>query len=136
MPKYLCTFDYSAGGTQGLLKDGGSKREKVVSDAVKAAGGAWIGLADAAENDELVCHVKTIREQLLSRCPVRRTNGAVRRKAPITRAHRTYDCFRHIRLEDSNEGSLAVDRARVSGKSRGGARATRKCSTRGQNAAA
>ena len=39
MPKYLCTFDYSAGGTQGLLKDGGSKREKVVSEAVKAAGG-------------------------------------------------------------------------------------------------
>ena len=44
MPKYLCTFDYSAVGTQGLLKDGGSKREKVVSDAVKAAGGTARGL--------------------------------------------------------------------------------------------
>jgi uncharacterized protein with GYD domain len=39
MPKYLCTFDYSAVGTQGLLKDGGSKREKVVSDAIKGVGG-------------------------------------------------------------------------------------------------
>jgi uncharacterized protein with GYD domain len=39
MPKYLCTFDYSSTGTQGLLKDGGSKREKAVSDAVKGAGG-------------------------------------------------------------------------------------------------
>jgi uncharacterized protein with GYD domain len=39
MPKYLYTFDYSATGTQGLLKDGGSKREQAVSAAAKAAGG-------------------------------------------------------------------------------------------------
>jgi uncharacterized protein with GYD domain len=39
MPKYLCTFDYSATGSKGLLKDGGSKREKAVADAAKAAGG-------------------------------------------------------------------------------------------------
>ena len=39
MPKYLCTFDYSAGGTQGLLKDGGTKREQVVAEAVKGVGG-------------------------------------------------------------------------------------------------
>ena len=39
MPKYLYTFDYSSTGTQGLLKDGGSKREKAVAAACKAAGG-------------------------------------------------------------------------------------------------
>lgn len=39
MPKYLASFDYSAAGTQGLLKDGGSQREKAVTAAVKAVGG-------------------------------------------------------------------------------------------------
>ena len=39
MPKYLCTFDYSATGSHGLLKDGGSKREKAVAEAVKSVGG-------------------------------------------------------------------------------------------------
>jgi uncharacterized protein with GYD domain len=39
MPKYLCTFDYSAAGSKGLLKDGGTKREKTVADAVTALGG-------------------------------------------------------------------------------------------------
>jgi uncharacterized protein with GYD domain len=39
MPKYLVSFDYSAAGTQGLLKDGGSQREKAVTAAVKALGG-------------------------------------------------------------------------------------------------
>lgn len=39
MAKYLATFDYSSTGTQGLLKDGGTAREKAVSSAVKALGG-------------------------------------------------------------------------------------------------
>ncbi len=39
MPKYLASFDYSATGTQGLLKDGGSQREQAVTAAVKALGG-------------------------------------------------------------------------------------------------
>jgi uncharacterized protein with GYD domain len=39
MPKYLASFDYSATGTQGLLKDGGSQREKAVTAAVNALGG-------------------------------------------------------------------------------------------------
>jgi uncharacterized protein with GYD domain len=39
MPKYLASFDYSATGTQGLLKDGGSQREQAVTAAVEALGG-------------------------------------------------------------------------------------------------
>ena len=39
MPKYLASFDYSATGTKGLLKDGGTQREKAVTAAVKALGG-------------------------------------------------------------------------------------------------
>ena len=39
MPKYLSSFDYSATGTTGLLRDGGTQREKAVTAAVKALGG-------------------------------------------------------------------------------------------------
>jgi len=39
MPKYLFEGDYTAEGTRGLLKDGGSKRKAVVEKAVKKAGG-------------------------------------------------------------------------------------------------
>ena len=39
MPKYLFEVDYSAEGTKGLLKDGGSKRQAAVEKAVKSLGG-------------------------------------------------------------------------------------------------
>lgn len=39
MPKYLYEADYSAAGTQGLLKEGGSKRRAVVEKAVESLGG-------------------------------------------------------------------------------------------------
>ena len=53
MPKYLCTFDYSTTGSSGLLKEGGTKREKTVASAIKALGGTLdcfyfaFGAADA-----------------------------------------------------------------------------------------
>lgn len=39
MPKYLFEVDYSAEGTRGLIKDGGTKRRAVVEKAVKGLGG-------------------------------------------------------------------------------------------------
>jgi uncharacterized protein with GYD domain len=39
MPKYLCQASYTAEGTKGLLKDGGSKRKAMVEEMTKAAGG-------------------------------------------------------------------------------------------------
>jgi len=39
MPKYLCQASYTAEGTKGLLKEGGSKRRAVVEKMTKAAGG-------------------------------------------------------------------------------------------------
>ena len=39
MPKYLFEADYSAEGTKGLLKDGGTKRRAAVEEALKALGG-------------------------------------------------------------------------------------------------
>ena len=39
MAKYLFEADYSAEGTKGLIKDGGSKRRTAVSAALKAVGG-------------------------------------------------------------------------------------------------
>jgi uncharacterized protein with GYD domain len=39
MPKYLVRATYTSEGAKGLLKDGGSKRRRVVTDAVKAVGG-------------------------------------------------------------------------------------------------
>ena len=38
MPKYLLSASYTAEGAKGLLKDGGTKRVKVVTDAFKAVG--------------------------------------------------------------------------------------------------
>jgi uncharacterized protein with GYD domain len=39
MPKYLLQASYTADGTKGLLKDGGSKRKAMVEEMTKAAGG-------------------------------------------------------------------------------------------------
>jgi uncharacterized protein with GYD domain len=39
MPKYLFEVDYSAEGTKGLLRDGGSRRRAAVEGAVAGLGG-------------------------------------------------------------------------------------------------
>ena len=39
MPKYLFEVDYSAEGSKGLLKDGGTKRRAVVEKALAGLGG-------------------------------------------------------------------------------------------------
>ncbi len=39
MAKYLFEGDYSAEGTRGLIKDGGTRRKEVVAKALKKAGG-------------------------------------------------------------------------------------------------
>ncbi len=39
MPKYLLQASYTADGTKGLLKEGGSKRKAMVEEMTKAAGG-------------------------------------------------------------------------------------------------
>ena len=39
MPKYLWQVSYTAEGTKGVLKDGGSKRRAVAEKALKAVGG-------------------------------------------------------------------------------------------------
>jgi uncharacterized protein with GYD domain len=39
MPKYLCQVSYTAEGTKGLLKDGGTKRRAAVEEMTKALGG-------------------------------------------------------------------------------------------------
>jgi uncharacterized protein with GYD domain len=39
MPKYLLTLSYTAQGTQGLRKDGGSKRKAAAIAAAKSIGG-------------------------------------------------------------------------------------------------
>ena len=39
MPKYLFEVDYSAEGTKGLLKDGGSKRRAAIEKSVASVGG-------------------------------------------------------------------------------------------------
>ena len=39
MPKYLFEVDYTAEGTKGLLKEGGSKRRAVIEKSVEGLGG-------------------------------------------------------------------------------------------------
>ena len=38
MPKYLVSASYTTEGAKGLIKDGGTKRVKVVTEALKGAG--------------------------------------------------------------------------------------------------
>jgi uncharacterized protein with GYD domain len=40
MPKYLLEVSYTAEGTKGLLKDGGTKRRQIADQAIKSAGGS------------------------------------------------------------------------------------------------
>jgi uncharacterized protein with GYD domain len=40
MAKYLIQASYTAEGTKGVMKEGGTRRRKTVEDNVKAAGGA------------------------------------------------------------------------------------------------
>lgn len=39
MPKYLIQASYTAEGTKGLVRDGGSKRRATVEDMIKKSGG-------------------------------------------------------------------------------------------------
>lgn len=39
MPKYLLVASYTAEGAKGLLKDGGTKRTSVATEALKSVGG-------------------------------------------------------------------------------------------------
>lgn len=39
MPKYLLVASYTAEGAKGLLKDGGTKRTKVATEALQSVGG-------------------------------------------------------------------------------------------------
>lgn len=39
MPKYLVTASYTAEGTKGVLKDGGTKRRQAAAAALKSVGG-------------------------------------------------------------------------------------------------
>jgi uncharacterized protein with GYD domain len=39
MPKYLIQASYTAEGTKGLMRDGGSKRRSVVEQMIKKSGG-------------------------------------------------------------------------------------------------
>ena len=52
MPKYLLVASYTAEGAKGLLKDGGTKREKVAKDVIKAAGGKVEALYFAFGSDD------------------------------------------------------------------------------------
>jgi uncharacterized protein with GYD domain len=59
MPKYLFEVDYTASGTAGLMKDGGSARRAAVTQAIEALGGNvetfyfTFGLRDAVVIAEL-----------------------------------------------------------------------------------
>src|SRR5690242_19226197 len=70
MPKYLFEVDYSALGTKGLLKDGGSKRRAAVEKAAKSLGGKMeafyftFGIRDAIVIIELPDHVSAVAMSL------------------------------------------------------------------------
>jgi uncharacterized protein with GYD domain len=66
MPKYLFEADYTAEGTKGLLKDGGSKRRAEVEKAVESLGGKveafyyTFGIRDAVVIAELPDNVSAV----------------------------------------------------------------------------
>ena len=66
MPKYLFEADYTAEGTKGLLKDGGSKRRAAVEKAIEGLGGKveafyfTFGIRDAVVIAELPDNVSAV----------------------------------------------------------------------------
>ena len=66
MPKYLFEADYTAEGTKGLLKDGGSKRRAAIEKSIKSLGGKveafyfTFGIRDAIVIAELPDNVSAV----------------------------------------------------------------------------
>ena len=66
MPKYLFEADYTAEGTKGLIKEGGTKRRAAVSAALKAVGGKLeafyftFGIRDAVLIVDVPDHVSAL----------------------------------------------------------------------------
>ncbi len=54
MPKYMVTASYTQAGTQGLLKDGGSKRREVADNLIKGMGGSMEAFYYAFGSDDLI----------------------------------------------------------------------------------
>src|SRR6516164_9064850 len=54
MPKYLCQGSYTEHGLQGLVKEGGSKRQAAVEQLMKEIGGKLEALYFAFGSDEFV----------------------------------------------------------------------------------
>jgi uncharacterized protein with GYD domain len=53
MPKYLFTATYTASGTQGLLKEGGSKRRAAIEQLISNSGGHLEGMYYALGEDDV-----------------------------------------------------------------------------------
>lgn len=53
MPKYMFQASYSAEGTKGLLKDGGSSRRTAIESLLKTAGGKLESIYFAFGEDDL-----------------------------------------------------------------------------------
>ncbi len=70
MPKYLFEVDYTADGTKGLLKDGGSKRRAAIEKAIEGLGGKvetfyfTFGIRDAIVIAELPDNVSAVAVSL------------------------------------------------------------------------
>ena len=58
MPTYLLAGTYSAEGAKGLLKDGGSKRRKVVQELAEKAGGRLVNFYFAFGKADVYCIVE------------------------------------------------------------------------------
>ena len=72
MPKYLFQASYTTEGARGVLKDGGSKRRRVVEELLKSVGGKVdafyfgfgesdaIAIVDAPDNGTVAAHALAI----------------------------------------------------------------------------
>jgi uncharacterized protein with GYD domain len=54
MPLYLWQANYTSSGTQGLLKDGGTKRRDIVKQMVEKAGGKLVSFYYAFGDSDVV----------------------------------------------------------------------------------
>ncbi|WP_351223217.1 GYD domain-containing protein [Streptomyces sp. NPDC002133] len=55
MPKYLVQASYTAEGTKGLLKEGGTGRRQAVEQAISSCGGTLDWMYFAFGDDDLYC---------------------------------------------------------------------------------
>ena len=84
MQKYLIEASYTSEGAKGLLKDGGTKREKAADAAIKSTGGRMEAFYFAfGENDAVILAEAPDHASIAAACIAINASGAVTTRTTV-----------------------------------------------------